>query len=510
MRMQSHTVHRACSQAASPPRRRSIPGHRGWRTAGAVAGLLTLVAVQLPSTPQAAFPGANGKIAFSSGRNGIPQIFVMDADGSNQTAVTTERGYDPRWSPDGTKIAFASDRSGFSAVFVINAGGSGETQLTGLPGRQDSGPSWSPDGTRIAFYSTRSGVGEVWVMDADGSNPVNLTGGVSGGQPAWSPDGSRIAFSSTRDGNSEIYVMDADGSNPANLTTDGAVDVEPSWSPDGTKLAFASNRHGGDQDVYVMNADGTNVIRLTTDAAEDQWPRWSPDGTKLTFRSDRDGDLDIYVTGSAAGASVTRLTTAAGSDFDPDWQRVGNQPPIAVVGPDQPAVACSSAFGCTVTLDGTGSSDPDGDSLTYTWVDSNGSPLGGAVVNPILSLGTHVFTLTVDDGNGGTASDTVSITLVDPAASGSGTGGLAPLSGGLAPLSGGGGTETSTSGLSDPGDPWATTFAVDSIVGTPNQVIVTGTDPNFTLSAPQDLHTGALFQVAGRGLGRRRAAASSS
>ncbi len=61
-------------------------------------------------------------------------------------------------------------------------------------------------------------------------------------------------------------------------------------------------------------------------------------------------------------------------------------------------------------------------------------------------------------------------------------------------------TGASASGLSDPGTPPAMTLAVDSILGTPNQVIVAGTSI-VTLSTPQDLDTSALFQVAGLGIG---------
>jgi Tol biopolymer transport system component len=82
----------------------------------------------------ATFPGEDGKIAFSSDRDGNTEIYVMNAqDGSNQTNLTMNPAFDfdPSWSPDGTKLAFTSDRDGNTEVYVMNAqDGSNQTRLT--------------------------------------------------------------------------------------------------------------------------------------------------------------------------------------------------------------------------------------------------------------------------------------------------------------------------------------------------------------------------------------------
>src|SRR2546426_3241118 len=92
-------------------------------------------------------------------------------------------------------------------------------------------------------------------------------------------------------------------------------------------------------------------------------------------------------------------------------EAITNQPPTAQAGPDQ-TVECQNPSGATVTLNGTASSDPDGDPLTFTWTDSFGT-VQGPTPQVTLPLGTHTVTLTVDDGKGGSASATVKITVVE-------------------------------------------------------------------------------------------------
>jgi Tol biopolymer transport system component len=89
------------------------------------------------SSAFATFPGQNGKIAFDSWRDGNTEIYVMNADGSNQTQLINvqDGNFAPDWSPDGTKIAFTRD-VGNVDIYVMNADGSGQTRLTNNPALQ--------------------------------------------------------------------------------------------------------------------------------------------------------------------------------------------------------------------------------------------------------------------------------------------------------------------------------------------------------------------------------------
>ena len=88
---------------------------------------------------------AEGKIAFDTDRDGNYEIYVMDADGSNQTNLTNNPAQDgyPSWSPDGSVIAFISDRDGNYEIHVMDADGSNLTNLTNNPA-SDGSPSWLP------------------------------------------------------------------------------------------------------------------------------------------------------------------------------------------------------------------------------------------------------------------------------------------------------------------------------------------------------------------------------
>ena len=136
--------------------------------------------------------------------------------------------------------------------------------------------------------------------------------------------------------------------------------------------------------------------------------------------SDGDGlsDLDeIYVYETSVWVADTDQDgfpdgeeVAKGSN-PKDPLSIPNTPPVADAGLDQ-TVQVGADCTASVTLNGTGSTDPDGDQLTFTWTGSFGT-LNGATPTVTLTLGTYNITLTVNDGKGGIASDSVSITVKD-------------------------------------------------------------------------------------------------
>lgn len=252
------------------------------------ASLLVLFVAGKPA--QAAFPGQNGKIAFTNDGDGDPDIYSMNPGGTGVKKLTNNSvpDGDPASSPDGTKIAFTRHLGSYPninpEIYVMNADGTNQRRLTSNAAR-DENPAFSPDGTKIAFESDRAGDTEVYVMNANGTGVKNLTNNLADdSEPSFSPNGTKISFTSDRAGGPGIYVMNTDGTNQRRLTNNPSTEAESAFSPDGTKIAFMSYR-AGDPEIYVMNVDGTNQRRLTNNPARDWMPDWQvkPDTAKPTI-----------------------------------------------------------------------------------------------------------------------------------------------------------------------------------------------------------------------------------
>jgi TolB protein len=369
------------------------------------------------------------KIVFTSNRDGNAQIYSMNLDGSGLTRLTNNSSNDdhPRWSPNGTTILFQSDRDSLPPdpenpgpakqdIYVMNADGTAQTRLT-TDAADDCNAVWSPDGNKIVFQSLRNGIYyQVYTMNADGTSQINLSNGIAADyQPSWSPDGTKIAFASERDhaGAPSIYVMNANGSSQTRLTFSSEIvrDEQPAWSRDATRIAFASTRDGN-KEIYVMNANGSNPVRLTTTLENDDSPYWSADGTKIVFRSDRERDAydptaQLW-TMNTDGSNQALIAGNEFGDYSPSWNTSGNQSPVASSGGPYGGVVAQN-----VPFSGTGSFDPDGSISSYSWTFGDGG--GGSGVSPThnyASAGTYTVTLTVTDNLGAQtgATTTTSIT----------------------------------------------------------------------------------------------------
>ncbi len=136
---------------------------------------------------------------------------------------------------------------------------------------------------------------------------------------------------------------------------------------------------------------------------------------QVTLGTLADPPFDGFVNADFSRTVTASISTdVPGVEFIPVEFNGGgeNQPPVAHAGPDQTVPTGITTCSAGVTLDGSGSTDPDGDPLTYSWTGTFGTTTG---VSPMVTLapGDHEITLTVEDGKGGSSTDTVLISVVD-------------------------------------------------------------------------------------------------
>jgi TolB protein len=278
----------------------------GWLSARALWVTLGALAATGTGAPSAwaTFPGLNGPLAYESGFFATPDVSSVQplaegAPGIATPLTTTDADRDAAWSADGRKLAFMSERDGNAEIYVMNADGSGQTRLTNDPGF-DADPTFSPDG-RIAFNSTRDGGNpELYVMDGDGRNQTRLTfDPATDRQADWAPDGQYIAFESNRSGNFDLYAVKPNGGGLTQLTFDPETDAEASWAPDNTRIAYTSGPDGAAA-VFTLVPGTPGRTPLATGLSDPHFPAWAPDGRQIAV-STQFGSTDVMPADGSGG-----------------------------------------------------------------------------------------------------------------------------------------------------------------------------------------------------------------
>jgi Tol biopolymer transport system component len=198
------------------------------------------------------------EVVYMRQGEGEQDLWRVGADGSNPENLTESPGVQEtsaEFSPDGTEIAYVSsgpnpccDAGYNNDIWVMDADGSNQTPLTetDFP-QQNVSPTWSPDGTKIAFstFETKEGKDDGFhVMDADGTNQVRP---LPGGSPlmtntlSWSPDGTKIAF---EPGSGGIDLMNPDGTEITPLVANSGASY-PSWVPAASSSGSGESEGGG-------------------------------------------------------------------------------------------------------------------------------------------------------------------------------------------------------------------------------------------------------------------------
>jgi len=186
-------------------------------------------------TASPSFTPDGKQIVFVSSVGGCCGIFEANLNGSNVHPITSSKANDaePKVNPKtGSQIAFSTGRSGPEQIYLMNMDGTDAERLTDGTG-EASNPSWHPDGQFLAFAWTRgymAGAFNIFYLDvARPGNYKQLTHGEGKNEnPSWAPDGKHIVFMSTRTGASQIWSMLADGTQLQQLTAQGS-NLHPVW-----------------------------------------------------------------------------------------------------------------------------------------------------------------------------------------------------------------------------------------------------------------------------------------
>ena len=302
-----------------------------------ITALLATAALLSPlgeSRAEAAFPGADGPMAFTreapAGDHTQSDIYTVNADGSGLrrlSASANQNEFGPAFNATGTQIAFWRTAAPFGpgSIWVMNADGSGKRQLTSGVDARD--PAWNPAGTRLAYTGPGGGSFDIWTLRAsDGQDRRRVTSGTATDfEPAWSPDGLRIAFTRgfSQGDAGDLYVVDAGGGPASPVTASPAYDHQAAWGPGGQRLVFERD-FANSSSIFVVNADGSGIVRLTTGPFFDTGPAFSPRGSRIAFGADRAGALfpDLWLM-RADGSALHRVIELEFAEGFPDWQPLG-------------------------------------------------------------------------------------------------------------------------------------------------------------------------------------------
>jgi len=314
--------------------------------------------------------------------------YIINADGSNPYRTYIGEGMTVAYSdlsPNGNDLLMTKTFGHWYDLYKVNIDDGTWTPLAADPSKTEAWGYWSPDGNRITYNQDN----EFWIMDSDGSNKYRLGTSYQIGNNDWSPDGSKIVYSASFNGQFDLWMINPEGTNQEQITFTPWNEWYVSFSPNGKYIVYSSDKEG-EFDLWLREIDSDYEVRLTYNIGmHDAFLQWSPDGTKITFVGNNPNN---------DRADIALMTLSF------------NKPPSADAG--GPYVGDE---GSTINFDGSGSSDPDENIMSYEWdLDNDGlyDDTIGIIPDVVFDdNGIYTIGLKVTDENNEVDSDTAIVTV---------------------------------------------------------------------------------------------------
>ncbi len=260
----------------------------------AISHVTSLAAAPAPQ------PGPIRTLVVASDKSGNWEIYLVQPGSGELKQLTDNNASDtePIWAPDGKRIAFVSDRDGIPDVWVMNTDGTEPKQLTKKTGGTQL--RWSPDGSKIAFVAAKVNKDQIHTVEVATGKIAQLTTLTSPSrQPAWSPDSKSLLYTYHLASRPAIYIVPAAGGLKKRFVdVQGGVDA--AWSSDGKRIAYVCTptpANGGGWRLNTIGADGKDVKQLASGAGTpgNVFPQWSPNLARISYGELVDGTLQVAV-----------------------------------------------------------------------------------------------------------------------------------------------------------------------------------------------------------------------
>lgn len=240
----------------------------------------------------------DGKIIYGSTASGKEDVWLMDADGSNQKQLTTNAGanFEPAVSNDGRTLVYVSKAADAAQhLWKMNLENGDRAQLT--DGGFDLRPDISPDGRWVVYMSVAKGSPTLWKTSIDGGAAALQLSDKIASIPRVSPDGRFIAcfYRAQLETSSKFAIIPFEGGEPVKVfdrSPTTFVEAGIQWTPDGRALTFIDNRDGV-SNVWLQPVDGSPAKQITNFTSETIFRfAWSPDGKMIVAeRGTETGDI---------------------------------------------------------------------------------------------------------------------------------------------------------------------------------------------------------------------------